>query len=168
MLLCRRIECHRPGAPHPDCSQTTRAQRAKPKSRSDDMEVARGNPESLRGLGFGLKMIFSFFPSGLARQRRAFQGAGAANQTLEPTAADSCVIGWLFRFGKLLFFGGRSIAETPVGVGLFSRHRRGGMALRPLRGRYGVFDGVPGVSPRSTPGYPISINLIIDFPQRRP
>ena len=46
-----------------------RAERAKLKSRRDDMIIAQGKRSA--ALGSGRKMIPSFFPSGLARQRCA-------------------------------------------------------------------------------------------------
>jgi hypothetical protein len=46
-----------------------RAQRAKPESCKDDEMVAQGKRSA--ALGYGRKMIPSFFPSGFARQRRA-------------------------------------------------------------------------------------------------
>src|SRR5580765_3767482 len=102
-------------------SPTMRAERAKPKSRRDDMIVAQGKRSA--ALGGGPKIFSSFFPSGLARQRRArpegkkelgwggglpraaasaalpwaiirppLRGSGKANQTLEPAAAGASVI----------------------------------------------------------------------------
>jgi hypothetical protein len=46
-----------------------RAERAKLKSRRDDLIIAQGKRSA--ALGDGRKMISSFFPSGLARRRRA-------------------------------------------------------------------------------------------------
>ena len=46
-----------------------RAERAKPKSCKDDEIIAQGKRSA--ALGYGRKMIPSFFPSGFARQRRA-------------------------------------------------------------------------------------------------
>jgi hypothetical protein len=50
-------------------SPTMRAERAKLKSRRVDLTIAPGKRSAARG--YGRKMISSFFPSGLARQRRA-------------------------------------------------------------------------------------------------
>ena len=50
-------------------STAMRAERAKLKSRRDDPKVAEGKRSA--ALGYGLKMISSFFPSGLAPLRRA-------------------------------------------------------------------------------------------------
>lgn len=61
LLITYRFEAER--------SPTMRARRAKPKSRRDDMIVAQGKRSA--ALGCGPKIIFSLFPSGLARLRRA-------------------------------------------------------------------------------------------------
>ena len=50
-------------------SPVMRAERAKLKSQRDDMIIAPGKQSAARG--YGRKMISSFFPSGLARLRRA-------------------------------------------------------------------------------------------------
>ena len=48
-----------------------RAERANLKSRRDDLRIAQGTRGTSAALGCGWKMISSFFPSGLARRRRA-------------------------------------------------------------------------------------------------
>jgi hypothetical protein len=52
-------------------SPTMRAERAKLKSCRDDAITAQGKRGTSAALGNGRKMICSFFPSGLARARRA-------------------------------------------------------------------------------------------------
>ena len=59
----------RSGVPEAKRSPTIRAKRAQLKSRRDDMIIAPGKRSAARG--YGRKMIASFFPSGLARLRRA-------------------------------------------------------------------------------------------------
>ncbi len=56
-------------ASEPERSPTMRAERAKLKSCKDDMIIAQGKRSA--ALGYGGKMNSSFFPSGLARRRRA-------------------------------------------------------------------------------------------------
>ena len=53
----------------PLMANVMRAERAKLKSQRDDMIIAPGKQSAARG--YGRKMISSFFPSGLARLRRA-------------------------------------------------------------------------------------------------
>ena len=55
--------------PASERSPTMRAERAKLKSHRDDKIVAQGKRSA--ALGYGGKMISSFFPSGLGRRRRA-------------------------------------------------------------------------------------------------
>jgi hypothetical protein len=63
------IQCRSCGAAGVDRSPTMRARRATLKSRRDDMIVAPGKRSAARGNG--RTMIVAFFPSVLARQRRA-------------------------------------------------------------------------------------------------
>jgi len=53
----------------PTVRPVMRAELAKLKSQRDDMIIAPGKQSAARG--YGRKMISSFFPSGLARRRRA-------------------------------------------------------------------------------------------------
>ena len=53
------------------CSPTVRAQRVELESRRDGLIIAQGKRGTSAALGGARKMISSFFPSGLARRRRA-------------------------------------------------------------------------------------------------
>ena len=71
-----------------------RAKRAKLKSYKDDEIIAQGKRSA--ALGYGRKMIPSFFPSGFARQRRA-KPEGKKEVGLDgplPRAAASASLPW--------------------------------------------------------------------------
>jgi hypothetical protein len=65
------LGCRGSGATDSGRSPTMRAERAKLKSCKDDEIIAQGKRATSAALGYGPEMIFSFFPSGLARLERA-------------------------------------------------------------------------------------------------
>jgi hypothetical protein len=89
-----RVGAQRRGVSDPGPSPAMRAQRAKPKSCRDDEIIALGKRSA--ALGYGRKMIPSFFPSGFARQGRAKPEGKKEVGCLGslPRAAASAVLSW--------------------------------------------------------------------------
>ena len=69
--ICLNFVRHRPGASERHRSPIMRAERAELESRRDEMIIAQGKRGTSAALGCGSDLIPSFFPSGLARLRRA-------------------------------------------------------------------------------------------------